>query len=322
MNISTADRYASLMANFSPLARRQKQVGYSLMPTQDRQATKALPPLFGQLSQPTVGAERRPNVVDKPLLMDNGAIKPAPLPQAKPKPSEAISVSDSTATGTKPNQGPLTLEQIQHAWGTNDPHCDLDGNGTVDINDLVAFVLNLPAPQPPTPAAATPLADPTGQRISPTTNADTSAGVSPASNLHGSTKGLSIEGFRKAWGQSGSPYDLNGDNTVNMDDLVQYITSLSAPDSGGVDKAAADQSNGRQHVNAAASSKNPDSTKVVAELVDSLIDRLNQAGFEKQPPTNIHNLVDALQLSPDQSKSVVGKLQARYPDGLGINLKA
>lgn len=84
---------------------------------------------------------------------------------------------------------PLTLEGLLAAWGTDNPTFDLNGDGTVDTSDLLLMMAKLGENVPPT---------------EPETPADQ----------------LTLKGLMAAWGQSNSPYDLNGDGTVDTSDLL------------------------------------------------------------------------------------------------------
>jgi hypothetical protein len=57
----------------------------------------------------------------------------------------------------------------------------------------------------------------------------------------------------------------------------------------------------------------------LSRLSQSIYDQLSTSGFAAQPPTNIRELIDQLNLAPRQSDFVLKQLAAKYPDGLGIN---
>jgi hypothetical protein len=98
----------------------------------------------------------------KPVPLPSGSkpLKPLPLPSAKAlsrgdalaplatvaaqaMPAAATSATSET-TGQAQHQEacdpPMTLEGLIEAWGTSHPQYDLNGDGTVDVLDLLAFL--------------------------------------------------------------------------------------------------------------------------------------------------------------------------------------
>ena len=67
---------------------------------------------------------------------------------------------------------------------------------------------------------------------------------------------------------------------------------------------------------------NPNALGGLKSLSDSLFEHLSSTGFADQPPTNIRELVDALNLSPRQSDFMLKHLGEKYPGGLGVNMVA
>src|SRR4051812_8534543 len=63
-----------------------------------------------------------------------------------------------------------------------------------------------------------------------TASSDKSAELAASSSDTPSTPNdhadLTMQGLLDAWGQSQTPYDLNGDGTVNTDDLLQFIHDI------------------------------------------------------------------------------------------------
>jgi Ca2+-binding EF-hand superfamily protein len=56
------------------------------------------------------------------------------------------------------------------------------------------------------------------------------------------------------------------------------------------------------------------------DVAHELSERLDVAGFDRRPPTNIRDLVRALDLQPQESSLVLRLLADRYPGGLGVSL--
>lgn len=57
-------------------------------------------------------------------------------------------------------------------------------------------------------------------------------------------------------------------------------------------------------------------------LADAMFSHLTSSGFATQPPSNIRELIDAMNLAPKQSDFMLKSMAERYPDGLGVNMVA
>lgn len=112
---------------------------------------------------------------------------------------------------------PMTLEGLQEAWGTDSTKYDLNKDGTVDIADLLTFLTKAsPASQPADPPIA-------ADNIVPKPVANDAPADAPVDgpDLNNTP---TVEGFDAAWGSSDASYDLNADGTVNMQDLLQFLS--------------------------------------------------------------------------------------------------
>ncbi|MFK7960351.1 MAG: hypothetical protein AB8G96_07470 [Phycisphaerales bacterium] len=90
-----------------------------------------------------------------------------------------------------------TVEGLMEAWGSDDAMYDLDGNGTVGMNDLLQMLAGM----------------------------DDGGG-------DGDTPAPTLDGLMKAWGTDEPMYDLDGDGSVGMNDLLQLIAGENDPPSG------------------------------------------------------------------------------------------
>lgn len=88
---------------------------------------------------------------------------------------------------------PLTLKGLLAAWGTNNPTFDLNGDGTVGTADLLLLMQKLNG---------------SGEASEPDEQPEQPGQM------------MTLKGLMGAWGQSGSPYDLNGDGTVGVADML------------------------------------------------------------------------------------------------------
>jgi hypothetical protein len=233
-------------------------------------------------------------------------------------------------TDVRPQQRtPLTLQGLIDAWGqTNSPY-DFTGDGNVNVDDLLFFINNWPQ-QPPTiqpedvnPANSIELAEPdetvihtidvpppnTMQLAEPASDPDTKGAA------RGKQDALTLKGLINAWGRAGdSPYDFNHDGAIDVDDLLHFINNWPQPAN---HMSVAEDGPGTAMTQ---SSTNRQSLAGVNTLADLLIDRLVAAGFDSQPPGNLRELVDSLQLSPRQTNRILDRLAKKYPHGLGVNM--
>lgn len=302
---------------------------------------------------------------------------------APAEPASDTTANASTPPTTAPARplGPYTqsdLDQLNAHWGQSNSTYDLDGNGTVNVDDLLLMLTHwhgpdAPAPEGPRPGpsvdiapGSTPIEKPTDRPPAlpldmPAPSADIT--TTPVSEpLQSPSYGQSdLDNLMAAWGQSNSPYDLDGNGTVNVNDMLQMLThwtpgapaasdaantivtpspdkplELLPPDQGAIGKPLFDKplfsASGTTRPHRQKSEPTTPGTVIPAlpattgslatRLSSSLIDRLMAAGFQDRPPTNLREIVDRLNLKPAEHKTLMGNLQNHYPQGLGVNLKA
>jgi hypothetical protein len=274
---------------------------------------------------------------DEPVV-DNAAttIVTAGEPEVS-APAGDTSIPDQLST-TDPTAGqPLTLDGFNEHWGQANSQYDLNADGTVDMDDMLAFIASQPTHE--APEVSPPNLDRPGDGLlaitggTEPTATEVATGITAAHEtpvIVGNQDGVnqpqvSLDGQLGAWGTNNSTFDLNGDGTVNMDDLLQYIGQSALPQNSGAEslRAAFNGPAQLRATEAAGRNQSGEQLQVRAQkLVDSLISRLNETGFEDHPPTNIRDLVSRLDLHPSQMNFVMHKLGERYPMGLGVNLKA
>ncbi|MBT8485608.1 MAG: hypothetical protein KJO43_08505 [Phycisphaerae bacterium] len=160
----------------------------------------ATQPIQADPTQP-VPIESSNDPVNRAQLFANRPILKASTP---PPPTEEIAINV-----------PLTVEGLREAWGTADTNYDLDGDGVVDMKDLLMLLSKLqqPASEPDTTSPNPPGLEP---------NDD----VTPAGE--DTNEALSVKGLRAAWGSDDTRYDLDGDGVVGMRDLMQLLSQLRA----------------------------------------------------------------------------------------------
>lgn len=209
-----------------------------------------------------------------------------------------------------------TMDDLMKAWGTDDPNCDLNGDGTVDVTDLLALINNWPGGQAPTTTTGIDPATPAVSDVDPASTAPPPAQTDPAA---GAAPAATLRGIFENWGQNDPTHDLNGDGTVDVLDLLQFINnnSSNAANQAGISERSPAKLAQAERAFGARGARQ--SMAGVAKLTESLIDALAASGFRNQPPTNVHELVDKLNLEPRQSEFVLKRLQQQYPRGLGVN---
>lgn len=244
--------------------------------------------------------------------------------------SQASTDSDDAAHGRF-----LTIDGLKKAWGESDSIYDLNGDGTVNVSDLLKLL-----------AEGGTMAHPDAP--------------------------LTIDGLLQVWGQSNAAYDLNADGTVNVTDLLQMLAQLGeepAPADAIAPAPLAATADPADTPIAASTLEKPISSTLPAEkpatriditgkdpiadttplrpgnsgnpgipdpldaltsypirsfgelrdIAHAIFQRLMGAGYELKPPANIHSVVNQLQLSRPQKQAIIERLAQQYPRGLGIN---
>jgi Ca2+-binding EF-hand superfamily protein len=185
-----------------------------------------------------------------------------------------------------PEEDELTVEGLTEAWGTDDPRYDLNLDGTVNVQDLLALLAQMSEAKPETEPDVAPAVVTSNQDV-------------PADDVLGEPTPLDL--LLKAWGTDNPDYDLNLDGVVDVQDLLAMLAELSGGQSGSfTDRAAV--------------------TGTVPSTAASLVSRLEAAGYTEQPPSNIHELISQLNLPATERASVLSQLADRYPQGLGLDI--
>ncbi len=206
----------------------------------------------------------------------------------------------------------LTADDILKSWGSNDAAADLNADGVVDGADLgLALAADAPAPEavpaePPVAEAAASVPDRIANAVLSTRDHDGDGLLSAAELGVGSTLFKNL--------------DLDGDGLVSASDLRLAISRQL--DSATKNQPNLDINRFEQRWLAALQPKTSSTGNEVAGLADDLISRLNAAGFGSTPPNSLRRLVDGLNLSDQQSRSLLGRLARHYPPGSRINASA
>lgn len=175
----------------------------------------------------------------------------------------------------------LTIDDILNAWGSGSGRADLNGDGTVNSADLFEFLGNHGDSTAP-----------------PDSNSAFAAGGSasePAAsaNQPGGTpiESLTLQDILQAWGSDGGRADLNGDGTVNADDIFEYIASLPSP----------------------LAAEGPAGLQALQQLADRLVEKFQADGHIKQPPEHLHQAVSETNLGARERKILLKNVASRYP---------
>ncbi len=231
------------------------------------------------------------------------------------------------------------VAQLMAAWGSDDAQFDLNGDGTVDAADLATLLAGGGAPGE-TPSTA------------PSDGAAPPAGADAVSDLvDGLAKQIiaasgGTDGLINAKEFAGNPsifkiVDQDQDGVISGQDLQGAIThSLKSVMMQGADVDASAFSqrwldafgvNDRM----AGPSGPEDMARPLPKVTDGGMDttkldrlvgaierRLERAGFSSQPPTNLHQILNNLNLNSEQQQYVLRHLGDSYPQGLGLNRMA
>jgi Ca2+-binding EF-hand superfamily protein len=271
-------------------------------------------------------------------LLEFLAQQPKPTdPESSPSDaSQAPSVtSDADDSNAGDDVSKLTKEGFDEAWGTDDTNYDLNGDGIVNMTDLLAFL-----------SQSQPAAEPESDELTTTPGVLTEEGFEAAwgtsdanydlngdgtvnmvdllsfldqqnqeqsggNGVPGGDPPSLLEQFHDAWGSDDPQFDLNGDGTVNMSDLLAFLAQLG----GGGDAGARQAAEGAGATSpVAASGIDPE------RLGQSIVSRFEAAGFLDRPPTNARQIVGGLGLDDLANRLIIEHLTSRYPDGLKLDV--
>ncbi len=143
------------------------------------------------------------------------------------------------ADETKPDR----LKALLADWGKTDSPHDLNGDGTVGIQDMLLLFKQMAEehyqPPEPEPNPLQPLLDDWGKTDSPhDLNGDGIVGIQDLLHLLGKmTNGTpddptnpdkaALQALLDDWGKTGSAHDLNGDGTVGIQDMLQLLKEMT-----------------------------------------------------------------------------------------------
>ncbi|MHC4209663.1 MAG: hypothetical protein ACYSWT_08115 [Planctomycetota bacterium] len=139
----------------------------------------------------------------------NDALPPPTQPEAEAPPNPVDDGDEQTGTGT-------WADQLRADWGKTDSLWDLNGDGTVNVRDFLKVLGMMggdvgDAPPPP-PTAVRPDAEAIPGAVNGGEHSD-----------HENW----LDQLRADWGKTDSPWDLNGDGTVNVRDFLKMLARIS-----------------------------------------------------------------------------------------------
>jgi len=215
----------------------------------------------------------------------------------------------------------VTLEGVLRAFGSSNESFDFNADGTVNVSDLLEILSNGGEMQITMPG-----------------NENTGAGEGQSSDESRRAFVINTENLTNAFGSDSQVFDLNGDGTVSVPDLLELLANGGqiqvTPDSPGARAAVtgAEQSDAAASEPALASANDAASDAAsearrsrlgeqqVQQLGNALLSGFEQAGFTSSPPTNLPDLLSQFDLSRDDRSSLLSQIRQRYPEGLGVNL--
>ncbi len=156
-------------------------------------------------------AGRRPQTLDRPQARPGASATLRTRPASETFPSP-VKIRD----GAEAPEKRTPLQKLLADWGKKGWQYDLNGNGTVDVPDLLMMLRQMapggPDDNPPAVIKLPPAVDPK-RPIEP---------ERPKSPL---------EQLKADWGKKDSVYDLNGNGTVDVPDLLMMLARMAPGDS-------------------------------------------------------------------------------------------
>ncbi|MCP3902908.1 MAG: hypothetical protein GY715_04660 [Planctomycetes bacterium] len=245
---------------------------------------------------------------------------PAPPPSFAS--ADPVTEQTSVAGGEEPEETPapaVTLRSLLAAFGKRDSQHDLNNDGTVNFGDVIEFLARQRGAAPPesdTPHLAPVAPDLVAGTPQPRPVAPDSALSDHAAELtNDGPPPVTIEELREAFGKRNNErLDLNGDGVVNFGDFLKLIADRGEQAPSGAQQAGSGEIAERLAEQRAAFQR-------VEPIADSLVSQLRAKGFRTHPPANLHEVVAKFDLPSTDQKALLHQLNAKYPKGLGVNLR-
>jgi len=253
--------------------------------------------------------------IDRPTV-EQGPVTGAETAKATPSARATPRAETPTAPLPLGKDGGLTvreptLEGLREAWGTDDARYDLNKDGTVDVLDLTELLKSMIDNNPVMPETH----KPTEMELTVTEPAAEGGIPGPIAGGGGDEKDPpTLEGLREAWGTDDSKYDFNADGVVDVLDLLHLLSEMEPK------QVPTEQAPGEESELAVQAGGNPQEAAAAKSLTASIVDQLREAGYEKRPPADIHQIVTQLDLSASQQQRLLEELATQYPDGLGVDM--
>ncbi len=158
-----------------------------------------------------------------------GTTSPTPSRIAEPivdlKSSAQTPATNPVVADDGPAEPVDLLDALLADWGQSDSPYDLDGNGIVGINDLLMLLASLSEepqqlPEPPPPHGdVAGSARPAAQALTDPQLSDPSSPNPPPTSK--------LDALLADWGKKDSPYDLDGNGFVGVNDLLLLLARMS-----------------------------------------------------------------------------------------------
>ncbi len=217
-----------------------------------------------------------------------------------------------------PPANPLAdLKGLYEAWGQTGSPFDLNEDKTVNVNDLIQFLLDYPSGSAADAALST-------QEQKPVDEVDAPAAQDPRT----------LDGLLAAWGETDSAYDVNGDATVNVTDLIRFLLSMpSGQDQSQAASGPGNHPGGRPENHHGARmvrshDDHPDVGKArsqqmaqLRQFSDAFLDRLSAAGYESRPPSGLRDHIAGLTNLDDFGKRFLLRQVTAYYRGADVDLR-
>ncbi len=153
-------------------------------------------------------AGRRPQTLDRPQARPGASATHRTRPTSETFPSP-VKIRDGAEAPEKRSP----LQKLLADWGKKGSDYDLNGNGTVDVPDLLMMLARMrPGGSGDNP--------PSVQKLPPAVN--------PERPIEPEEPQSPLEQLLADWGKKGSDYDLNGNGTVDVPDLLMMLGRMGS----------------------------------------------------------------------------------------------
>ncbi len=244
-------------------------------------------------------ANRRPQTLDRPQARPGASATHRTRPASETFPS-SVKIRD----GMEASEKRSPLQNLLADWGKKGSEYDLNGNGKVDVPDLLMMLRQMGSggsnDTPPPVEKPPPTVNPERPPVEP---------EKPMSPL---------EQLLADWGKKGSNSDLNGNGKVDVPDLLMMLRQMA---SGGsrhrqpISEAVAGPDNRTPHRSHAPHM--PHGRAAAEHIARTLMNRIDTSD-----PSRLRETVERSSLADQQKRLILDRITAMAPRGRMVSVVA